>query len=152
MPAKTVILIAAPARRDILKQLLTRLQLDLVGELTAATSLHLIAQLAPDIVVLDCAAPQINPLVVLPQLRAHTRAAQIIALSASNTAGERALLRTLGATAYASLDQPGSLPEALAAVGAAIHVPTPARPTAPLGTRGAAPLARRHARHAQSLK
>lgn len=149
MPAQTVILIAAPARRDMLKQLLTQLQLDLVGELTTATSLHLIAQLAPDIVILDCAAPQINPLVVLPLLRAHTRAAQIVALSASNIAAERSLLRALGATAIAYLGQPGSLPAALAAAGADVRSPAPGRLAARLGARGAAELARRHSRHAQ---
>lgn len=150
MPAKTIIAIAPPARREIIRQLVrTHRQLDLVGELTTATSLHLIAHIAPDIVILDCAAPEINPLVALPQLRAHTRAPQIITLSANNTAGERSLLRALGATAYAILDQPGSLTEALGIVGVDIRLSSPARPTARLRTRSTADLAQRHSRHTQ---
>ena len=146
----TVISIAPAARQGIIKQLLhAERQLDLVGELTTATSMHLVAQLAPDIVILDCAAPQINPLVVLSQLRAHARAPQIITLGAHNTAGERSLLRALGAAAYAVLEQPGSLAEALATAGAGIQLFPPAVPPARLRTRGRADLAQRHSRHAQ---
>ena len=150
MPAKTLISIAPAARRDIIKRLLlTQLQLDLVGELSTAASLHLIARLAPDIIILDCAAPQVNPLAVLPELRAHPHAAQIIALSANNTAAERSLLRALGAAAYAILEQPGSLMEALAVVGADRELSALVRPAARLGARSTAELARRHSRHAQ---
>jgi DNA-binding NarL/FixJ family response regulator len=119
-----------------------------VGELSTAASLYLIAHLAPDIIILDCAAPQINPLVVLPQLRAHTHAPQIITLGATNTAAERSLLRALGATAYSILEQPGSLIEALEAVRADKGSPALARPTARLGTRSTAERAQRHSRHA----
>jgi DNA-binding NarL/FixJ family response regulator len=145
MPAKSVISIASAARRDSIKRiLLTQLQLDLVGELSTSAGLHLIAHLTPDIIILDCAAPQINPLAVLPQLRAHIHAPQIIALSANNTAAERSLLRALGAAAYAILEQPGSLIEALEALGSDRELPTWTRPTARLGTRSTAELAQRH--------
>jgi DNA-binding NarL/FixJ family response regulator len=150
MPAKTVILIAAPARRDTIKQLLLAdRQLDVVGELSSAASLHLVAQLAPDIIILDCAAPQVNPLVVLPQLRAHTYAPQIIALSATNAADEGTLLRALGATACAILDQPGALTEALAAARTDKGFPLPASPAARLGTRSPSDRTQRHSRYAQ---
>jgi DNA-binding NarL/FixJ family response regulator len=149
MPANTVIVIAPPARREIIRQiLLAHPQLELVGELAIATSLHLIAQLAPDIVILDCVTPQINPLVALPQLRAHIPGLQIITLSVSNTTGERSLLRALGATAYATLEQPGSLAEALTAVGADRRLTSPARPATQPRISGTADLARRHSRHA----
>jgi DNA-binding NarL/FixJ family response regulator len=148
MPARTAISIGAPARLDIIRKLLaTEFQLDLVGELSSAAGLSLIAALAPDIVILDCTAPQINPLVVLPQLRAH--APLIIALGASTTAGEHMLLRALGATAIAGLDEPGSLAEALAAAGVDRRPYAPARPAPRPRARGAADLTQRHSRHAQ---
>lgn len=149
MPAKTVIIIAAPARRDTIKQLLLAdRQFDLLGELTTATSLHLIAQLGPDIVILDCATPAINPLVVLPELRANTPVPQIIALGANSTAAERSFLRALGAAAYATLDQPGSLAEALAALRPGRGTSALARRLAGRPARSAATLAQRHSRHA----
>jgi DNA-binding NarL/FixJ family response regulator len=120
--------------------------LELTGELTQATSLHLVARLRPDIVILDCAAPNINPLVALPQLRARSGGAQIIALCAGDTAGERALLQALGASACASLDQPGSVLEVLAAAGARGRASLPAGPAAQR-TRSTPDLRQRHARH-----
>jgi DNA-binding response OmpR family regulator len=148
MSRQTVLAIGAQASCESVAHLIHSYpQLELVGRIISAGGLHLVAQIAPDIIILDCAAPQINPLVALSELRATTDAPQIIALGAG--AGERSLLRALGATAYAILDQPGSLLEALAAIGVNPHSSSPAKPAARLRARTAADLAHRHARHAQ---
>lgn len=110
MPTRTVLVIGGPARRLLIKEWLrANPNLELIGEIGCATSVGLAAQLAPDVVVLDCAAPQLNPLVLLPQLRALAGAAQIVALGTTGCAGERALVHALGATAYALPERTGEL-------------------------------------------
>ena len=114
MPTRTVLIIGCPTRRALIKGWLTaNTNLELIGEIGSPTSLELAAQLAPDIVVLDCAAPHLNPLVILPLLRALPGTPQIVALGATGCAGERALVHALGATAYALPERTGELAKVL---------------------------------------
>jgi DNA-binding NarL/FixJ family response regulator len=148
MLRQTVLIIGPQASCESIDHLVHSYpQFEVVGKIISAGGLHLVGNIAPDIIILDCAAPQINPLIALPELCTSPSAPQIIALGVG--AGERSLLRALGAAAYAISDQPESLQEALAAIGVNPRSSSPARPAAQLRARTTPELAHRHARHAQ---
>lgn len=131
MNRHSVVIVGSPHRRAELKRWLGgRGDIRLDGEIGEAHALRLIERLAPDIVVLDCAAPTINGLVALQWLRALPVAPRILALGATGSAAERRLLQELGADAYALPDSPTSVTHALATLL------TP-EPTVPLRTRAA---------------
>ncbi len=88
-----IALIAPAERRTILRASLQPHRL--VAEAGDLTALWLLLQLAPDIVILDCTMPQINPLHVIPMLTAS--GAQVVALGGP-TAEDRAFLHQLGAS------------------------------------------------------
>ena len=93
-----------------------RRDITLAAEFRDSSGLRLLSHLAPDIVVLDCAAPGINALVVLPWLRALPGVRNIIALGASDSPSEQRLMLELGAVAYAAPRVPGAFSRALATI------------------------------------
>lgn len=114
MHTTSIILIGEADRRGQIKKLLRqRRDLHLAGEIGEAQALHLAEKLAADIVLLDCAAYDINALIVLPWLKSLPNKPRVIALGAIGTATERRLLIELGAAAYATLDVPQTLIDVL---------------------------------------
>jgi hypothetical protein len=63
-----------------------------IGRSTIAPALQLVARLAADVVMLDCAALDLNALAVLPWLKAPPVKSHVIALGAFGTSTERRLL------------------------------------------------------------
>ncbi|MBP7689575.1 MAG: response regulator transcription factor [Thermoflexales bacterium] len=128
MQTTSIVLIGGDDRRHQLKRLLRqRRDLHISGEIGEAQALHLIERLPADIIVLDCAAYDINALTVLPWLKSLPNKARVIALGANGTATERRLLNELGAAAYATLETPQTLFDVLPA--------SPAEATAITGMR-----------------
>jgi DNA-binding NarL/FixJ family response regulator len=114
MHTTSIVLIGEADRRHQLKRLLRqRRDLRIAGEIGEAQALHLVERLAADIVVLDCATPDINALLVLPWLKSLPIKSRVIVLGAIGTAAERRLLTELGAAAYATLETPQTLIDVL---------------------------------------
>jgi CheY-like chemotaxis protein len=114
MKQLSLVLIGSDERREQVKSWLRgRRDITLAAEFHDSNSLRLLAHLAPDIVVLDCATPGINALVVLPWLRALPGVRNIIALGASDSPSEQRLMLELGAVAYAAPRGPGAFGRAL---------------------------------------
>ena len=117
MQQLSLVLIGGDERRAQVKEWLReRREVALVAELKDTSSLRLMPHLAPDIVVLDCAAPGINALVVLPWLRMLPGVRHIIALGASGSPVEQRLMLELGAVAYAAPRGPAAFVRALALI------------------------------------
>jgi CheY-like chemotaxis protein len=83
-----------------------RRDVTIAGEIGAASALRLIPLVAPDVVVLEWAAEDVNALTVLPWLHSLPAAPCVIALGATSGAAEQQLVQALGADAYATLDAP----------------------------------------------
>jgi DNA-binding NarL/FixJ family response regulator len=99
----SVVLISGEGRCEQIKGVLRhRSDISIVGEFKDHSGLRLIAHLTSDVVVLDCAAPGINALVVLPWLHALPGVRHVIALGASESTAEQRLMLELGAVAYAA--------------------------------------------------
>ena len=117
MQQLSLVLIGGDERRAQVKEWLReRREIALVAELNDNSGLRLMPHLAPDIVVLDCAAPEINALVVLPWLRMLPGVRHIIALGASGSPVEQRLMLELGAVAYAAPRGPAAFVRALALI------------------------------------
>ncbi len=130
MHTTSLILIGDADRRQQVKRLLRqRRDLHISGEIGEAQALHLVEKLTADLIVLDCAAYDINALTVLPWLKSLPNKARVIALGANGTATERRLLTELGAASYATLDVPQTLIDVLPA--------SPVEATAVTGLRAA---------------
>ncbi len=116
MHTTSIVLIGGDDRRHQLKRLLRgRRDLHISGEIGEAQALHLIERLPADIILLDCAAYDINALTVLPWLKSLPNKARVIAVGANGTATERRLLTELGAAAYATLETPQTIFDVLPA-------------------------------------
>lgn len=103
MQALILAIAGGEARRVEIKDWLRgRRDIVLLGEVGDASGLRLVPRLAPDVVVLDCAAPQMNPLVALPWLLSGQPAPRVVALGAIDSSAERRLMLELGAVAYAT--------------------------------------------------
>lgn len=114
MKQLSLVLIGGDQRREQIKSWLHgRTDITLAAEFHDSNGLRLLAHLAPDIVVLDCATPGINALVVLPWLRTLPGVRHIIALGASESPSEQRLMLELGAVAYAAPRGPGAFGRAL---------------------------------------
>jgi len=110
MHTTSIVLIGGDDRRHQLKRLLRqRRDLHISGEIGEAQALHLVERLAADIILLDCAAYDINALTVLPWLKSLPIKSRVIALGANGTPTERRLLNELGAAAYATLETPETI-------------------------------------------
>ena len=110
MHTTSIVLIGGDERRHQLKRLLRqRRDMRIAGEIGEAQALHLVERLAADIILLDCAAYDINALTVLPWLKSLSIKARVIALGANGTPTERRLLTELGAAAYATLETPETI-------------------------------------------
>ena len=119
MHITSIVLIGGDVRRHQLKRLLRqRRDLRIAGEISEAQALHLAEKLAADVIVLDCAAYDINALIVLPWLKSLPIKSRVIALGANGTPTERRLLSELGAAAYATLETPETIFDVLPAVSA----------------------------------
>ncbi|MBI5566301.1 MAG: response regulator transcription factor [Chloroflexi bacterium] len=119
MHTTSIILIGGDDRRHQLKRLLRqRRDLHISGEIGEAQALHLVERLAAGIIVLDCATPGINALMVLPWLKSLPIKSRVIALGVIGTATERRLLCELGAAAYATLETPETIFDVLPSVPA----------------------------------
>ena len=117
MQTTSIVLIGGADRRQQIKRLLRqRRDLHISAEIGEAQALHLIERLTADIILLDCAAYDINALTVLPWLKSLPNKARVIALGANGTATERRLLTELGAAAYATLETPQTIFDVLPAV------------------------------------
>ena len=109
MTRLSVVLVGDAECRAAIKGCLRGCQdVTIAGEIGAASALRLIPLVAPDVVVLEWAAEDVNALTVLPWLHRLPGAPWIIALGATSGAAEQQLVAALGADAYATLD--GSLP------------------------------------------
>ena len=110
MHTTSIVLIGGDERRHQLKRLLRqRRDLRLAGEIGEAQALHLVERLTADIILLDCAAYDINVLIVLPWLKSLPIKSRVIVLGAIGTATERRLLTELGAAANATLETPETI-------------------------------------------
>jgi DNA-binding NarL/FixJ family response regulator len=117
MKPYSLVLIGGDARRAEIKNWLReRSDIAVVGEINTASGLRLVASLAPDIVVLDCAVPAINALAALPWLHALPCAQHVVALGASGCPAEQRLMLELGAVAYAAPQGKAAFMRALALV------------------------------------
>ena len=114
-----IVLVGDGEQRAALKALLAGQGVVIAGEVAQAHALACVPALTPTCVVLDCAAPTVNPLQALPWLRAQAACPPIVALGTSAEPQERALLLGLGATVYLAPDELGRLPEVIAALAAA---------------------------------
>jgi CheY-like chemotaxis protein len=125
MDRLSVVLVGdAECRAAIKGRLRGRRDVTLAGEIGAASALRLIPLVAPDVVVLEWAAADVNALTVLPWLHTLPGAPWIIALGATSGSAEQQLVQALGADAYATLDGPLPLAAALDQA-AALHGPVP---------------------------
>jgi len=114
MTRLSVVLVGdAECRAAIKGRLRGRQDVTIAGEIGAASALRLIPLVAPDVVVLEWAAEDVNALIVLPWLHTLPGAPWIIALGATSGAAEQQLVAALGADAYATLDGPLPLTAAL---------------------------------------
>lgn len=130
MTTTSIVLIGGDDRRHQLKRLLRqRRDLRLAGEIGEAQALHLAEKLAADLILLDCAAYDINALIVLPWLKSLPNKPRVITLGANGTPTERRLLTELGAAAYATLETPETIFDVLPAA--------PAETTSVTGLRAA---------------
>jgi DNA-binding NarL/FixJ family response regulator len=128
----SLVLIGGDERREQIKSWLReRREIALVAEFKDDNGLRLITHLAPDIVVLDCAAPGINALLVLPWLRAVPGVRHVIALGASDSPAEHRLMLELGAVAYAPPRAPAAFARALATIEKLTTLSGAARATQP---------------------
>ena len=110
MHTTSIVLIGGDERRHQLKRLLRgRRDLHICGEIGEAQALHLVERLTADLILLDCAAYDINALTVLPWLKSLPNKPRVIVLGAIGTATERRLLIELGAAAYATLETPQTI-------------------------------------------
>ena len=125
MDRLSVVLVGdAECRAAIKSRLRGRRDVTIVGEIGEASALRLIPLVAPDVVVLEWAAEDVNALTVLPWLHALPGAPHVIALGATAGAAEQQLVQALGADGYATLDAPLPLTAALAQA-AALRRPMP---------------------------
>lgn len=113
----TVALVGDAERRARLRGLL-RGRADVVAEIAEARRAFLLAEVAPDVVLLDCGADGVNPFVALPLLAALPGAPRIVAVAdgAAATAAAQRALSALGADAVADLGDARSVLAAIAAV------------------------------------
>jgi DNA-binding NarL/FixJ family response regulator len=126
----SIVLIGGAERRGQIRRLLRgRRDLHISGEIGEAQALHLVERLAADIILLDCAAYDINALTVLPWLKSLPIKSRVIALGANGTSTERRLLSELGAAAYATLETPETIFDVLPS--------SPAEATSMTGLRAA---------------
>src|SRR5690349_5102937 len=125
MGTTSLVLIGEAAQRDEIKHCLSGCQnLRVAGEIGEIAGLRLVPRLTADVIVVDCAAPGLNSLIILPWLRGLAGPARVLALGASGSAAERQFLLGLGADLYATLDT-------LAAVLARFDCDAPAAPGPP---------------------
>ena len=133
MQQLSLVLIGGDERRAQVKEWLReRREIALVAELNDNSGLRLMPHLAPDIVVLDCAAPGINALIVLPWLRMLPGVRHIIALGASDSPVEQRLMLELGAVAYAGPRGPAAFARALALIEKLAQLAGRGSPPAPM--------------------
>ena len=129
MDTTSIVLIGDAERRQNIKRLLRgRRDLRIAGEIGEAQALHLAERLAADIILLDCATPDINVLIVLPWLKSLPTKSRVIVLGANGTATERRLLTELGAAAYATLETPQTLIDVLPSAEVEVTAVTGMRP------------------------
>lgn len=113
----TVAVIGEGYRRSYVKDLLgdrTRV----AAELASDRRVHLLAEIDPGIIVLDCASDGTNPLLALPQLSRLEGSPRVVALTdGSVSLGLDAdVLLSLGADATADIRDPRAVAEAVAEV------------------------------------
>ena len=126
MQSKSLVLIADAAQRAAMKAQVDRCPgLALAGEIGEIGALGLLAGLDSDVVVLDCAAPGFNSLIIVPWLRGLPAPPRIVALGASGSRAEQQFLLALGADHYTTLD--GLAPVLLRVASAGPAADRPAR-------------------------
>lgn len=124
MEQLSLVLIGSGPNRPELKRWLQQLsQVEIRGEIRDSSALRLLTKLDSEVVLLDCAAPEINALAVLPWIRQLPHAPMVIALGATGTPAEQRLLMELGAHTYIA---PGSF----APIAKALEVERTALPAA----------------------
>lgn len=113
--AVTVALIGEGYRRSYVKDLLGG-RVEISAELASGRRAHLLAEIRPDVIVLDCASGDMNPLLALPQLSGLEGSPRVVALTdGSFSSGLDAdALISLGADATADIRDPRAIAEAVA--------------------------------------
>ncbi|MCA0352252.1 MAG: hypothetical protein LCH85_09665 [Chloroflexi bacterium] len=116
MQRLSIATISIASRRAMLHSLINpNPAYELIADITHAEALQLLPNLQPDIVVLDAAMLNINPLVALKSLVQWPNHPAIIVLT-SGVGNEQRLWHDLGAQAIARLEQPETIEQALAQI------------------------------------
>ncbi|KPL91179.1 helix-turn-helix domain-containing protein [Herpetosiphon geysericola] len=110
----TIATISIASRRAMLHSLISaNPAYELVADITHAEALHLLPNLQPDVVIIDAAMLNINPLAALKSLNQWLSCPASLVLS-NGSRNEHQLWLDLGAHAVARLEQPETIAQALA--------------------------------------
>ncbi len=116
MQQLTIATISIASRRAMLHRLITsNPAYELVADITHAEALYLLPNLQPDVVILDAAMLNINPLAALKSLSQWPDRPVSLVLT-NGARHEQQLWRDLGAQALARLEQPETIELALAEI------------------------------------
>lgn len=116
--AVTVALIGEGYRRSYVKGLIGG-RVEVAAELASGRRAHLLAEIRPDVVVLDCASGGTNPLLALPQLSGLEGSPRVVALTDGSVSPglDADALISLGADATADIRDPRAVAEAVLPTG-----------------------------------
>lgn len=110
----TMVLIGDGYRRSYVKRLLGGRAV-VVAELASDRRAHLLAEIRPDVIVLDCASGGINPLLTLPRLSELEGSPRVVALTDGSVSPglDADSLLSLGADVTADIGDPRAVAEAV---------------------------------------
>lgn len=116
--ATTVALIGEGYRRSYVKGLLDG-RVEISAELASDRRAHLLVEIRPDIIILDCASEGTNPLLALPKLSELEGSPRIVALTDGSVSPglEADILLSLGADVTADIGDPRAVAEAVLRTG-----------------------------------
>ena len=112
--AVTVALIGEGYRRSYVKGLLDG-RVEISAELASDRRAHLLAEIRPDVVILDCASEGTNPLLALPRLSELEGPPRVVALTDGPVSPglDADALLSLGADVTADIGEPRAVAEAV---------------------------------------
>jgi DNA-binding NarL/FixJ family response regulator len=117
-----------PRRRRIKESLSIHSNVTIVGELISTSSFHLVAQLEPDLVIIDSLAVAINPIYALLALRSTPHTPLVMVLRATNHLQERKFWAKFGAQECPALESSHEIREALSRILAPLSAYTGGTP------------------------
>lgn len=114
----TVVLIGEGYRRSYVKRLLDN-RARVAAELASDRRVHMLAEVGPEVVVLDCASEGVNPLLALPRLSGLEGSPRVVALTDGSVSHglDADVLISLGADATADILDPRAFAEAVLPTG-----------------------------------